>query len=702
MKQRIIFSIVFFLCTLMCLESLVYTPQKRKEYIHNDNDIIREYYVSDSNLTEYELNEEGGLYISGEAPVLDFSTESMDSNYIAIRLTDVVSYHVLIQVYYDCGEGYTEANTVNVTVPTGSQYAYITIPENCSSFVIRTPGTISFEALELHEEQPDVCITGMDVNRLYVIIMFMLSAGFSVVIWFVDKRKNWSIRICTWFCENRKLIGKRVLVIVTFGILACVIEILLAKLVLSHFGFSDSFNYVTAIFIWSISLLAAYIYSCRNDIAERLENVVLVVMLLIGTTMMLVSPFAHTGWDVDTHYHMALQDSYIGDTWITQADMDIMTARYDFLSKGTRADNMNTITHMNNIYEYAVDVETSGFSLPHLPAGIAMAVGRNLHLPFYGIYLMGEFADLLVYSLLVYFAMRRLKGGKTILAIIALFPTNIFIACNLSYDYWVTGFSLLGMAYFIGELQREEQVTDKNAIVMCSSFALACVPKQIYVPLMIIPFLMPKKKIKNKKKYYGICILLIILLFASLMMKSVEQTSGPGDTRGSSAVDPSAQLTYIFSNLLHYLLQLGLYLKDYLSVTSSGQYIANFANLGYVGIGTTVYVVLLLIATVTDHEENLVKNTRWWLRGYMIVMYVGVAALIATAFYMVYTPVGADYIAGCQGRYLMPLLYPMFAVMASGRIKNQWDKSKYYRLVLYLCSMVIYIDMAYTMLIRRL
>ena len=33
--------------------------------------------------------------------------------------------------------------------------------------------------------------------------------------------------------------------------------------------------------------------------------------------------------------------------------------------------------------------------------------------------------------------------------------------------------------------------------------------------------------------------------------------------------------------------------------------------------------------------------------------------LVATALYISFTAVGADYIAGCQPRYLLPLLFPM-------------------------------------------
>lgn len=49
-----------------------------------------------------------------------------------------------------------------------------------------------------------------------------------------------------------------------------------------------------------------------------------------------------------------------------------------------------------------------------------------------------------------------------ILAVVAMFPTSLFIASNYSYDTWVIGFVMIGMAYFVGNCQEEGVVSTKR------------------------------------------------------------------------------------------------------------------------------------------------------------------------------------------------------------------------------------------------
>ena len=61
----------------------------------------------------------------------------------------------------------------------------------------------------------------------------------------------------------------------------------------------------------------------------------------------------------------------------------------------------------------------------------------------------------LVYSLCCSFSMKRLHSGKMILAVVAMFPTSLFIASNYSYDTWVIGFVMIGMAYLWATVRKK-------------------------------------------------------------------------------------------------------------------------------------------------------------------------------------------------------------------------------------------------------
>ena len=702
MKKRWIFVGVVFVLLSMCLLALAYTPQKMGVYVHNEEDILAEYVAADSLVPVENPDEQGGVTISGDYPAVIFDVSEYEEGWVAVRFAQEATHNTLVMMFYDLGEGIVNTDGINGTCPKGGRYAYFKLPEGgCQQICIRAVSYFTLEAVEIHGSEPVIEQSSVPVSWGKAALMLVIALLLSAAVWFADYKTHFVDTMLSYLWKKKWFLLKAAGIILATAVVSFGVEAGLAKVYAVYKGLPYVYNPCAAIFICGVLLTVVLLIASRRMIARKVEVVVFWLILIIGGTMIATFPFAHTGWDVDTHYHMALQDSYLGDTLLTQADMDVVTSRYNFLVKGTLAENLQNKQVMNEEYGVVVATEPSSFSLPHLPAGIAMAVTRAFGFSFYGIYLSGEVVNLLIYALLCYFAMRKLKSGKLILATIAMFPTNIFIACNYSYDYWVLGFSLLGMAYFVGECQREEKtVSVWDTIIMSGSFALACVPKQIYAPLLLIPFFMPKKKISGKKKYYLICIWITIVLVISLLMRSVEQTTGVGDLRGGSDINPSGQLEFILGNIRYYAQLLSSFLLQYLSVGYAGQYVANFGNICYLGLGTTAFVILLAVTVATDYEEADKAFINWRMRCYGILMYVAVAALIATAFYMVYTPVGAEYISGCQGRYLTPLFYPMCALLSAKKLNWRIERKYYNCAILAVIAFFNYMDICVVLLAR--
>ena len=109
---------------------------------------------------------------------------------------------------------------------------------------------------------------------------------------------------------------------------------------------------------------------------------------------------------------------------------------------------------------------------------------------------------------------------------------------------------------------------------------------------------------------------------------------------------------------------------EYLTYGAMQQYISHHAYLGVAG-GSIVFVILLAAAILFDKEKAYTKETKsdWLNRIYVILMFFGESALIASALYVAFTPVGHPTVLGCQPRYLIPLLYPLYSVWAMNGIK---------------------------------
>ena len=190
-----------------------------------------------------------------------------------------------------------------------------------------------------------------------------------------------------------------------------------------------------------------------------------------------------------------------------------------------------------------------------------------------------------------------------------------------------------------------------------------------------------------------------MLAFAILLSKFINVSEGmvasTGDIRGGETVGPADQVAYIFSDIFGYAFMLLRFLfTDYLSVSNMTNYISNYAYFG-VATGSAIIMVLMLLNVLFDRDEAYqCKGVCNWLsRIYVVLMYIGGSALVATSMYVAFTPVGSEFIAGCQPRYIIPWLYPMLSLWSMNRIKPIIPKKLLYVITMLGCYGVLYYQM---------
>jgi len=296
----------------------------------------------------------------------------------------------------------------------------------------------------------------------------------------------------------------------------------------------------------------------------------------------------------------------------------------------------------------------------YTPAAIGIIMGKALRLSFFHTFLLSKMVILCTYVLLMYFAIKKLKNGKVLLAVIGLSTTTMFMASSMSYDFWVIGFTTLGYSFFISELQnRDKKLEYRNIIMMNICFLLGIAPKAIYFVIMFVLLFMPVDKFKDKKQrriYYSIIVGVAIFLMMTFLLPMLINSPGTGDSRGGSDVNSTEQIKYILSNPIEYSGTLLNFLKDYLNLDYASEFISSMAYMGY-GIGTAITLMLIAALMYIDRGEEKVRMP--YVRASYFFSAAVCVVLVATALYISFTAVGADYIAGCQPRYLLPLLFPM-------------------------------------------
>ena len=103
----------------------------------------------------------------------------------------------------------------------------------------------------------------------------------------------------------------------------------------------------------------------------------------------------------------------------------------------------------------------------------------------------------------------------------------------------------------------------------------------------------------------------------------------------------------------------------------------------------------MMIATaVTDKSELDRFKISALSEIYAVIVYFGLAALIATALYIAFTPIGFETINGCQARYITPLLFPLLALIGNPGILRLSGKQWYNTAVMIPLICVLYYNVS--------
>lgn len=497
------------------------------------------------------------------------------------------------------------------------------------------------------------------------------------------------------------------------------------------------------LFAVCVSLVVMAFYAARRKLARRVERVVLVIMLAAGLLFASMAPlYTHVSWDDHIHYDRTVAASYLLDPEYSVADQMLVNRSFNDVADYSRYPQSETYhdpydlhnqhiiyAHLNAEGEYdarAVRMEgpttlrgvpiTEYYLVAYVPGAVALWFARLLSLPVTAGFLLGRLANLFAYAFVVYFAMRRLKSGKLIMAACALIPEAVFLAAGYSYDFWVTSFVMLGFGYFIGELQRpDEPLTWRRLAVMTGAFLVGLGPKAIYVPVAAMLLFMPKEKFARasareaapaqaeavgaasacaprepaagasacaphaprvrltRAKYVAIMLLSAAFVVATIVVPMfVSGDSYAGDSRGGN-VNPGYQIAFILGQPAAFAEIFMDFFEWYVSPEEAHHVLVDFCGIQTAFIDAVLVVLLPLVALLdrrgcdVAHATHVKRICMWALAFVTIV-------LMAVALFISFTEVDAGRINGMQGRYLIPLLYPLLALGCNFKTAGKWGE----------------------------
>jgi len=479
----------------------------------------------------------------------------------------------------------------------------------------------------------------------------------------------------------------RVLKVLLAVVLCVLAAFLFEKLILSGGG---SFNLCRFYFCAGSFLILLTLFFFRRSAFQKVELLFLLVAGLAGSAFILSSP-RHIGvtWDDETHYARVISLSGFFDHSKYEADGRMILDNEYFVFG-----QMDGTLEYEEVLRYYEDIDAlyqtkrindeeityqafyGVFSPCYIPQAVFIIIGKGLGLSYDRIFMLGKFGGFLLYLLLFYFSIRRLKSGKLLMAACALTPTVFLQACSYSADGWLVSWTCAGFAIFISELQEpERKLKTGTAVLMVACFLLGSLPKQIYFVLMFAPLFLPAKKFTSRKQralYIGLILSASILLILSFVLPMFFSSSNVGDVRGEGEVNATLQIRHILSDPWSYAVLLAKFLRDYLSPDNAQGYLTNF---GYFGQGRYYVLMLCILAVLAFLDREEVRRPMPLVKAAFYFSAFGMAVLVATAMYVTFTAVDFFTVLGCQPRYLLPAVFPTLYFLGVDGIKFRADRS---------------------------
>ena len=307
--------------------------------------------------------------------------------------------------------------------------------------------------------------------------------------------------------------------------------------------------------------------------------------------------------------------------------------------------------------------DLSNWDFGYLPGILGALLGQLLSLDTIVMCMLGQAAG---YALLCAAAVKHAPRYKLTFFLLGMLPLNLFQACNVTYDAIVTGAVLLGVALWLETLETPGAASPGRLLLLTVTLTLGTLAKPAYSLVLPLLWMLPRERFGGRgaqwafRAYVG---LLTLWCMVCLMLPGPYEAVQGGDERFTGA-SAAGQIGSILANPLHVLEVLADYSATALpAAVWEGLAVWGDLNADY-RLSRVFCLALLLLCPLAAEGEApgapLTFRRRWKLA---LLAYLPMAGLML-AQYVVSTEVGADSIAGMQGRYVMPVLILFFlAVM---------------------------------------
>ena len=313
---------------------------------------------------------------------------------------------------------------------------------------------------------------------------------------------------------------------------------------------------------------------------------------------------------------------------------------------------------------------SSTIPLGHMIPAIALFIGDILHLNSYVAIFLSRLLPYIFYVVCTYFAMKNLKHYKSLLFIVATLPIVLYLAGSVSLDPIINGSAFLFISiclkyYF--EAEEDTYITKKDIALLIITAIFIITNKYLtYTPLVLLFFLIPKKKFKTTKSYIAMIVVSVIIGILCVLWQFYMLDAFPYEEDRNGNVSQEEQIEFVLSHpvlssriLISY--SIGQLKEHKLTYTPSP--LGSFSDL--------TGIVLVIGAILEKNKFNKEKSSKI-LSIILMTIFIIALVLAVIALYLSFTQVGAETVQGYQVRYNVPILMLFLITIANCcKVKNE-------------------------------
>lgn len=449
-------------------------------------------------------------------------------------------------------------------------------------------------------------------------------------------------------------------------------------------------------FFISLFGLAAFLWMGRRIVSGKPEYAFAAIALTAGIQLILMTGTNQISYDEQTHVSKTWNLSFVGTVHDTEAVLELKTLTAPEFHN--RFERVQAESYLESIHDYdTADVYRQTKMVyydrrAYLPMAVCIAAARMAGLPFAVMLMIGKLGNLLMYTAVCFFAIRKAKQKKGLVLVIALLPNSIFSASQFCYDACVNSFLLLAMVLTVNEfLTPKERVRprDMAAILLC--LIIGSYAKPVYMLMGLLLLFLGNEKFPTKCAAWifrgALTVLCLCMLYEVLGKSAVggsamETLAHAGDTR-TEGTNMLGQIRHIFSAPFSYagMLLSSMFVRIADWFTGKDQFLM-YAYLGTPGtLCTWIFFAAVCFSALAGCPHERQEHLKAGNKALFITMVSGMSAVVWTSLYLSFNAVGSRVIEGVQNRYFTPVLFLFFICFMNRRLAWKRSRESYYMIL---------------------